>query len=324
MQVNQTVTETTLPPAIVITGPTGSGKSRLALEVAEIFSGTIINADAMQVYRELRVLTARPSPADEARVPHRLYGCLSAAERCSVGRWLEMACAAIADARNGDRLPIIVGGTGLYINALIHGLSPIPEIPEDVRSQVQDDYERLGGTAFRASLAARDPGAASRLTARDRQRLTRAMEVMTATGQTLAEWQTANPPKPMTGARFTTLAVVPDRHQLYNRLDQRFDHMLTSGAIEEVRELLSLKIDARLPAMKALGVRELVAYIEGKADIDTARSRAKQMTRRYAKRQITWIRHQLTGHCVIRGIDAREFREKALSLVLASLLTPDA
>ncbi|MCP5365145.1 MAG: tRNA (adenosine(37)-N6)-dimethylallyltransferase MiaA [Hyphomicrobiales bacterium] len=318
------MTETPLPPAIVVTGPTGSGKSELALEIAEAFTGTIINADAMQVYRELRVLTARPSPADEARVPHRLYGCLSAAERCSVGRWLEMACAVIAEARTDGRTPVVVGGTGLYINALIHGISPIPDIPDDIRSQVQDDYERLGGIAFRAALAALDPGAASRLPAHDRLRLARAMEVVIATGRTLAEWQTANPPKPALAARFTTLAVLPERQQLYARLDQRFDRMLTSGAIKEVSEMLALKLDARLPAMKALGVRELASHIAGKTDIDTARSMAKQMTRRYAKRQITWIRHQLSGHRIISDNPAQDFCEKAISIVRASLLTPDA
>jgi len=318
------MSKTIAPPAIVITGPTGSGKSSLAVAIAESCFGTIINADAMQVYRELRVLTARPSLADEARVPHRLYGCLSAAERCSVGRWLEMARDAIADARNDGRIPVIVGGTGLYINALIHGISPIPDVPEHIRTQVQDEYERLGGTAFRAALAARDPAAASRLPDHDRLRLARAMEVATATGRTLAEWQTANPPRPVIDARFTTLAVVPERQQLYAHLDRRFDRMLASGAIAEVRELLSLKFDVRLPAMKALGVRELAAYIKGQTDIGTASSKAKQMTRRYAKRQITWIRHQLSGHRVISDNHAQDFCEKAISIVRASLLTPDA
>ena len=276
---------------VVVAGPTASGKSRVALAIAEAFGGIVINADSMQVYRELHLLTARPSIADEARVPHRLFGCLSAAERCSAGRWQRLALTEIATARASGRLPIVVGGTGLYLQALTAGLAPVPDIPEGIRAEAQALYERLGGDAFRDSLAALDPTSADRLAATDRSRLLRAWEVITATGQPLSSWQAAT----QGGFAEPALAIIltPPRDLLYRTIDARFDAMLKAGAVEEVQALLALGLDAGLPAMKAVGVREIARYLAGITTLEAAASAAKQSSRNYAKRQMTWLRHHI-------------------------------
>lgn len=278
-------------PVLVIAGPTGSGKSALAVAVAEHCNGVIINADSAQVYRELRVLTARPTPADEARAPHRLYGILSAAERCSVGSWRELAVAEITKARTDGRLPIVTGGTGLYLRSLIEGLAATPAIPAEVRAQAQALWLALGGDGFRSVLAERDPVSAARLPAGDRQRLLRAWEVVQATGRPLGAWQAAAPaPTPL--GSFVTLALLPPRELLYPALGARFVRMVEAGAVDEVRELLALQLDPTLPAMKALGVRELAAFLQGSLSLAAAIATAQQATRRFAKRQMTWLRHQ--------------------------------
>jgi tRNA dimethylallyltransferase len=278
---------------LIVAGPTGSGKSALAIDAAVEFRGTVINADSMQVYRELRLLTARPSAADEARVPHRLFGVLSAAEVCSVGRWLAMAADEITLARTQGRQPIVVGGTGLYLKALTNGLVPVPEIPADVRGEARAMHRRLGGEAFKDRLAGLDPGAASRLPAGDSQRLIRAYEVVAATGRTLADWQRQTPAKPVVDARFATIVLQPPREALYATVDARFDAMIAAGALDEVRALVALGLDPTLPAMKAVGVKELAAHLRGEIGLEEACAAARQATRNFAKRQRTWLRHQL-------------------------------
>lgn len=280
-------------PVIIVAGPTASGKSGLALALAERFSGTVINADSMQVYRELAVITARPSAADVARVPHRLFGVLPAAERCSVGRWLGMAAEAIAEARGEGRLPIVAGGTGLYLKALTEGLAPVPPVPEEVTAASGELYDRQGGDAFRAGLAELDPVAAARLPAGDRQRLIRAHAVACATGKPLSDWQAAAPAGGAVVARFLTILIDPPRDALYAACDARFDAMLAAGAVDEVLALDALALDPGLPAMRALGVPDLIAHVRGGMDLETAAARAKQATRNFAKRQVTWFRHQL-------------------------------
>ncbi|MCF3631011.1 tRNA (adenosine(37)-N6)-dimethylallyltransferase MiaA [Thalassospiraceae bacterium LMO-SO8] len=278
---------------LIVTGPTAGGKSGLALELADRLGGWIINADSMQVYRDLRVLTARPDAADEARVPHRLFGVLGAEERCSVGRWLDMAVAEIGAARAAGRLPILVGGTGMYLKALTEGLAPVPEVSAAATAEATALYDTLGGAAFAEILAERDPGAAATLPPGDRQRLIRAYAVARATGRTLADWQNEAPAGPALAAQFTTVLVLPPRDALYAACDARFSAMLGAGAMDEVRALLARGLDPSLPALRAVGVRELGAVIQGETTLDQAADKARQATRNYAKRQLTWFRHQL-------------------------------
>ena len=279
--------------AVLIAGPTASGKSALALMLAEALGGTIINADAMQVYRDLRILTARPLPAEEARVPHLLYGHVDAAENYSVGRWCVDASAALAAVERGGRLPILTGGTGLYFKALTRGLAAVPAIPAQTRSAVRARLEREGIAALYAELSERDGATARRLMPGDRTRITRALEVILATGRSLADWQREG----MTPALDPQLAVKVfldvDRAELYRRIDARFDAMLAAGALEEVRALASRRLDAALPAMKAHGVPWLIRHLNGEIDLAVAAEAAKRDIRRYSKRQATWFRHQL-------------------------------
>jgi tRNA dimethylallyltransferase len=279
--------------AILIAGPTASGKSAAGLELARRLNGTVINADSMQVYRELAVLTARPWPAEEAGIPHRLYGTIPAAEAYSVGRWLADAEAAIASSQQEGRVPILVGGTGLYFKALTEGLAPVPDIPPEVRAYWRERGEKHGQEALHAALAERDPLMASRLSPSDPQRIVRALEVIDATGVSLAEWQGGNAKPVLAGKTALKLVVAPERELLYAAIDARFDLMLAHGAIDEVRSLLDLDLDPGLPAMRAHGVRELAAYLQGRTSLEEAAAKAKTESRRYAKRQMTWTRRYM-------------------------------
>ncbi|MBP2299581.1 tRNA (adenosine(37)-N6)-dimethylallyltransferase MiaA [Azospirillum picis] len=283
---------------VVIGGPTASGKSGLALAVAEAFGGTVINADSMQLYADLDVLTARPPAADLARAPHRLYGVLPAAERGSAARWRTMALEEIDVAAAAGRLPVVVGGTGLYLRALMQGLSEVPAIPDEVRAAAHARLAARGGEAFRAELVARDP-ASAKLNAGDTTRLTRAWEVLEATGHPLSHWQGLAAQGAPEGLRFTVLVLDPPRDELYALCDLRFGMMMEQGALEEVRHLDALARDRHLapdlPVLKALGVPELRRHLQGAIALDEAVFLARQSTRRYAKRQVTWFRHQIIG-----------------------------
>ena len=276
--------------AILIAGPTASGKSGAGLELAARFGGTVINADSMQVYRELRLLTARPSEADEARVPHRLYGTVPAADAYSVGRWLGDAARAMAEAHKEGRLPILVGGTGLYFKALTEGLAPVPDIPAEIRAHWRERSEQLGRDALHAELAARDPAMAARLGPNDPQRIVRALEVIDATGVSLAEWQGDNAMPLLAPGDALRLVIAPEREPLYATIDARFDRMIEDGALDEVCALLGLELDPGLPAMRAHGVRELAAHLSGALTREEAVAKTKTESRRYAKRQMTWLR----------------------------------
>ncbi|HEX2448404.1 MAG TPA: tRNA (adenosine(37)-N6)-dimethylallyltransferase MiaA [Methyloceanibacter sp.] len=278
------------PKAILIAGPTASGKSAAALELAIRLRGTVINADSMQVYRELAILTARPTPAEMQRVPHRLYGTVSAREAYSVGHWLEDAARAIAQAQDEGRVPILVGGTGLYFKALTEGLAPTPDIPPDIRKAWREQADRLGGEGLYAELQVRDPVMAARLRPSDPQRIVRALEVIDATGVSLAEWQDGNAAPVLAPSGVLKLVIAPEREPLYAAIDARFDSMIERGAIEEVRVLVAFHLDPGLPAMRAHGVRELAAYLAGETSLDAAIEKAKTESRRYAKRQMTWAR----------------------------------
>lgn len=282
------------PKVILIAGPTASGKSTLALGLAERGGGVIVNADSMQVYRDLRVLTARPTAAEEARAPHVLYGHVDAKENYSVGRWLGDAARVLGGAEAAGRLAIVVGGTGLYFKALMKGLSAIPPVPDEVRAKVRGETEAADTAALHARLAAADPLTAGKLRASDRQRILRALEVLAATGRPLAEWQEGGG-NPLLPAGTPAVFLSVPREVLHARIDARFDAMLKAGALDEVRALANRGLDWRLPVMKAHGVPWLQRYLADDISLADAVQRGKGDTRRYAKRQETFFRHQLPG-----------------------------
>ena len=281
------------PKAILIAGPTASGKSAVALALAERLGGTVINADSMQLYHELHILTARPSEAEERLAPHRLYGTVPASEAFSVGRWLEAAQAAITEARGEGRVPILVGGTGLYFKALLEGLTPVPDIPVELRVYWREQSERLGAEALHRELVARDPGMAGKLRPSDPQRIVRALEVIDATGVSLSEWQGAPAAPVLDAETVMRLVIAQEREPLYAGIDARFERMIEAGALEEVEALLRLGLDDSLPAMRAHGVREFRAYLAGTCSLEEAKIKSKTETRRYAKRQMTWARRYM-------------------------------
>ncbi|WGD54559.1 tRNA (adenosine(37)-N6)-dimethylallyltransferase MiaA [Bradyrhizobium sp. CB1650] len=291
--------------AVLIAGPTASGKSALALELALATGGVVINADSMQVYRDLRIITARPTRSDEARVPHRLYGHVDAAVNFSAGAWVADAAKALEEAEALARLPILIGGTGLYFKALTAGLSVVPPIPAEVRDDVRARLERNGVEALHAELASRDPRAAERLKARDRTRIARALEVIEATGRSLLDWHTEGQPPLLPKDSFRAIFLAPARDELYARIDARFDAMLGGGALKEVERLADRQLDPLLPAMKAHGVPALIRHLRGELGLEEAASIGRADTRHYAKRQFTWFRHQLPEFEWVRPEEAR-------------------
>jgi tRNA dimethylallyltransferase len=281
------------PAAVLIAGPTASGKSALALALAEATGGVIINADSMQVYRDLRIITARPAPQEEAVVPHRLYGHVDAAVNFSAGAWVADAAKVLAEARAQNRLPVFVGGSGLYFKALTRGLSAVPPIPPDVREDVRARLQRDGVEELHAALMQRDPASAERLKPRDKIRIARALEVVEATGRSLTDWHRDGLPPLLPPGTFAAVFLAPERDQLYARIDARFDAMLKAGALDEVAALASRKLDPLLPAMKAHGVPALIRHLNGEITREQAAVIGRADTRHYAKRQFTWFRHQL-------------------------------
>ncbi len=307
-------------PVIVIGGPTASGKSAMAFDIAKAFDGTVINADSMQVYRDLHVLTARPSAVEVAALRHRLYGVLGGGDLCSAGIWASMAAAEITDARSWGHLPVVVGGTGLYIRALVDGLSPIPPVPDDVRREARALMAEEGNAAFHRRLAAADPETAGRLHPGNSQRLVRAWEVLQATGRSISDWQRDPPVRPVAG-RFLTLVLDPPREVLNASIDRRFDTMIEAGALEETRALLARGLPADAPVMKALGVPELAAHVRGETPLDDAVAAAKTATRQFAKRQGTWFRRQLRTDHVMRAKYSESLRAEIYKIVRQFLLT---
>jgi tRNA dimethylallyltransferase len=277
--------------AVLIAGPTASGKSALAIALAHERGGVVVNADAMQVYRDLRILTARPSEEDEDQAPHRLYGHVSGADSYSVARWLADATAEIEAVWRSGRVPIITGGTGLYFKALEQGLADIPLIPPDITEKW-----RAAKGDLHAELAKRDEGAAARLNPNDRQRIIRALEVFEGTGKPLDYWQrVAQSEAVLAGAGVDRIFLNPDRKTLYGRADQRFARMVKEGGVEEVKALLAKGLDTGKPIMKAIGVREIAAFLAGWRGVDDAIEAGQTATRQYIKRQLTWWRNQMQG-----------------------------
>lgn len=285
---------------ILIAGPTASGKSGLALRLAEQLGGVVINADSMQVYRELRILTARPGPEDEARAPHALYGFVAGTESYSAGRYASDVARVLEDALREGRRPIIVGGTGLYFKALTEGLSPIPAIPDDVRAHWRREAAEKGAAHLHDVLMARDAEMGGRLANGDTQRVVRALEVLDATGTSLAEWQ-RRPREPVVGlADAIPLVVSIERDELARRIDARFAQMVEEGALEEVLQLKALELDPALPLMTALGVRPLLAHLASELSLEETIAGGQMETRQYAKRQVTWARSNMIAWKTVR------------------------
>jgi tRNA dimethylallyltransferase len=295
---------------LLIAGPTASGKSAAALAVAKKFDATIVNADSMQVYKDLRILTARPTPDEERLGPHRLFGAVDGAINFSVGRWAGAAREVLAEI--GERPVIFAGGTGLYFRALTDGLSDIPPVPEAVRAEIRKEAEGRATPELHAELAERDPATAARLNPSDRQRILRALEVFAATGRPLVSFLGARAAPALKQGEWTGLYLTPDRTELGRRIDARFDFMLAEGALDEVAALKERRLDPTLPVMRAHGVPHLIAHLEGRMKLEEAAKRSKLDTRHYAKRQFTWARHQLAGFKWVTPEDAADEGARAL------------
>jgi tRNA dimethylallyltransferase len=318
----------TLPHALLVAGPTASGKSALALALAERLRGTIINADSMQVYRELRVLTARPTPDEEAQTPHALYGVRPAAQPGSVAWWRTEALGAMQAARDDNRLPILTGGTGLYFASLTQGLADIPDPGPQARAEARTLLHDLGAPALHARLAAEDPATAAKLQPTDSQRIARAWEVWRGTGTGLAAWQAQPAPHLLAPApwRFTAVLLLPPREELRAAIASRFAAMLAEGALDEVRALLAQHLDPALPAMRAHGVPQLSAYLRNEITIEEAGRRTELVTGQYTKRQATWFRHHplaKRAHMIhARFAELAQFSERKLDEIVAFVQSP--
>lgn len=297
---------------MLIAGPTASGKSALAVALAQRCGGTVINADSMQVYRDLRVLSARPDAAEEAAAPHRLYGHVDGALNHSAARYARDVAPLLAELEQAGSLPVLVGGTGLYFKAVTEGLSPMPPVPEDVRSAFRARVEGSETALLHAELAERDPAMAGRLRPSDRLRIMRALEVVLATGRSLATFQGEREPGPLGEGRLLRLFVMPERAEVRARIDRRFEAMMAQGALDEVARLRERRLDPLLPVMRAHGVPGLIAHLDGKTSLAEAVARGQADTRAYAKRQVTWFRHQMAGWQAVAP-------EAALDVAMAEL-----
>ncbi|BAU91550.1 tRNA delta(2)-isopentenylpyrophosphate transferase [Methylorubrum populi] len=280
------------PAAILIAGPTASGKSALGLRIARAFGGTVINTDSMQVYADLRVLSARPTPEEEASAPHRLYGSVDGAVNFSVGHFQRQAATILAECEAAS-LPIFVGGTGLYFRSLDEGISDLPTVPEAIRAQIRAEAEGQPTESLHASLALRDPESAQRLRSSDRMRVMRALEIFAATGRSIGSFHEARLPGPLAGRPLLKIFLAPERETLRRRIDARFATMMEQGALDEVAALRERRLDPLLPVMRAHGVPGLIAHLDGSLSREEAIQRGQGDTRRYAKRQFTWFRHQM-------------------------------
>ena len=301
-------------PVVVIAGPTASGKSGLALDLAEALNGVVINADSMQIYQDTPIISAVPSAADKARVPHRLYEIFPADVNGSVVDWLNLAAAEIRSAWLAQKLPVVAGGTGLYLDNLINGTTPIPETSAAVRQEAAALLREYGVQALHEKLREYDPATAKRLSPNDTTRVRRAYEVWRDTGVPLSVWHRKPMVKKLPEASFVVIKIIPGREELDSRCYRRWEQMLAAGVLKEAAELAARKLDSRLPAMKALGVPELLAFVEGKCSLDEASAQAKLHTRQYAKRQMTWFKNKLAADIVLDSCykGSPEEREKVI------------
>lgn len=318
--------------AVVVAGPTASGKSAAAVAIAREFNGVVINADSMQIYDGLPLLTARPTVEEMGEIPHRLYGVLEIGDVCSAARWRDLAITEMAGARRAGQLPVLCGGSGLYIKALMEGLSPVPEIPAEIRRGVRNALETQGLAAMYADLVARDPVMADRLRPTDRQRIARALEVVEATGRSLAEWQAEPKSGPPVGVQFATISFLPPRDELYAACDARLKRMVELGAVAEVDKVYKIYTGRRRegggagedsPIMKALGVPHFRAYSDGALDLEIAVEKAQQATRQYAKRQMTWLNNNFMSQLRVNKKYSENSKTKIFSFIRQKLLTLD-
>jgi tRNA dimethylallyltransferase len=307
--------DTGIPPCVVIAGPTASGKSALALSIAALIGGEIVNADSMQVYRDLPVLTAIPDAADRQAVPHHGYAMIDGADRHSMARWLDDTRGRVAGIRARGRVPMLVGGTGMYLRAAMEGIAPLPDVPGAIRQQATAMLAEMGGAGFRAELRLHDPVLADRLDDGDSQRLIRGMEVFMATGQPLSQWQDTRPEGMIPGS-FLCIKVEPPRDILYSRINRRFPQMLEQGAIDEAKAIASRQLDPSLPLMKAVGLPPILAMLEGSMTHDEMVELACRDTRRLAKRQMTWFRNQYRAEATLDGNETAQFLESFLPKIL--------
>lgn len=300
--------------AVLIAGPTASGKSALAIEIARRTGGTVVNADSMQVYADLRILTARPSEAEEAMVPHRLYGHVDGAVNYSAMRYADDLAKLLEDLRGQGSLPILVGGTGLYFKAVTEGFSAMPAVPESVRSAFRNHAEGLDTAALHAELAACDPLMAERLRPTDRMRIMRALEIFRATGRSLASFQGEREPGPLGEGGLLRLFIYPEREAVRQQIDRRFETMIAAGALDEVARLKARGLDPLLPIMRAHGVPGLIAHLDGEITLEEAIQRGQADTRAYAKRQVTWFRHQMAGWRAVAPAEALAVASEELAI----------
>ena len=305
-------------PLVMIAGPTASGKSALGMILAAALDGEIVNADSMQIYRDLPILTAIPSAEDQAQIAHQGYAILDAAERCSVGRWLDLTRDLVAAVRQRGKLPILIGGTGMYLRAAMEGISPIPDVDPLYRDQASRQYDDQGGAAFRQALAVYDPDLAARLHDGDRQRLIRGMEVALATGKPLSQLQTLPLGGRIEGA-WTSIVIQPPRPDLYDRINTRYPMMVQNGGLTEAKTLLDRELDPSLPLMKSVGLPPVLAYLKEEMDEDTMIHLGCQDTRRYAKRQMTWFNNQLKANFIEDSSYNEQFSESFIEKILSKV-----
>ena len=300
---------------MLIAGPTASGKSALAMTIARRLGGVVVNTDSMQVYRDLRVLSARPTEEEEGAQPHRLYGHVDGSENYSAMRYAADVGRVLAELERDRMLPVLVGGTGLYFKALTDGFSDMPPVPEDVRATFRARVKDVETAALHAELAACDPEMAARLKPNDRLRIMRALEVMAATGRSLASFQGDRRPGPLAGKALLKLFVMPEREAIRQRIDRRFEQMMSAGALDEVARLRERRLDPLLPVMRAHGVPGLIAHLDGALSLDEAIARGQADTRSYAKRQVTWYRHQMPDWLAVSPERAEDAAMRALGLI---------
>ncbi|VXC74814.1 tRNA dimethylallyltransferase [Oceanicaulis sp. 350] len=305
------------PDILLLAGPTASGKSALSLHAARALDGEIINADSMQVYDGLSVITARPEPQEMAGVPHHLFGVMDPGERCSVGAWAKLAVDAVREITGRGKRVVFVGGTGLYFKALVEGLAPTPEVPQAISDEVAALYERGGLEAVRAEAEALDPVGAARIEAGDRQRLMRLIAVARVAGRPLSDIQAETRPL-IDPRRAVGVVIAPDREALYARIEARFDQMVAHGALEEARAIAERRLSPDLPAMKAVGLPPLIAHVQGRLELDEAIDLAKRDTRRYAKRQYTWFSNQHPDWKRVQSLDPVTARAELDDILLKS------
>lgn len=294
---------TIIPPIILLHGPTASGKSALAVNVAKQNDAVIINADSMQVYRDIPIVSAQPTADERQDVEHHLYGHIDASTHYSVAAWLDEVIPLIHQIRSEHRTPLLVGGTGMYIKALVEGISPIPDIPLNIRHEARELYESVGASAFHQLLAEKDPEIANRLPEGDTQRMLRAYEVALHTGSPLSHWQKQPSVPHFDRQAFQGYFLHPERQAIYDRCNERFLEMINNGLIEEVQQLYSRDLPPTLPAMKAHGVSEIIHHLNGAMTRDEAITHAQTQTRRYVKRQLTWQRNQFPDFTIIEKPD---------------------